>query len=57
MKAIFHKQFSYTSRKVNAGWTASVSNTAQHFPAEFVEAAIAAGCATEAAAKKPKPKE
>lgn len=44
-KAIFTKEFHYSSRTRNAGWSAYPSKTPQTFPREFIEAAIAAGCA------------
>ncbi|WP_273688454.1 hypothetical protein [Ketogulonicigenium vulgare] len=45
-KAIFHQDFHYTSRIRNAGWSAKSALEAQHFPQEFIDAAVAAGCAT-----------
>lgn len=48
MKAIFTKPFSYSSRRVNAGWSIQPSTKPQNFPREVVEAAIDAGCAQEA---------
>ncbi len=46
-KAIFIRPFSYTSRIRNAGWSAKAADHPQHFPREFIQAAIAAGCAME----------
>lgn len=47
MRAIFHKPFSFSSRKSNAGWAIKASTAPQSWPREVVEAAIAAGCATK----------
>lgn len=52
MKAIFHREFHYTSRKFNAGWSAKPCLDPQLFPREFIEAAIRAGCATEVPPKR-----
>lgn len=52
MKAIFHREFHYTSRKYNAGWSAYPKSEPQLFPHEFIEAAIEAGCATEVPPKR-----
>lgn len=46
MRAIFHCDFNYTSRKVNAGWSVKAKREPQSFPRELVEAAIKAGVAT-----------
>ncbi|AEM41409.1 hypothetical protein KvSKV_10305 [Ketogulonicigenium vulgare] len=45
-KAIFHRDFHYTSRLRNAGWSAKAGPDPQHFPQEFIDAAVSAGCAT-----------
>lgn len=47
-KAIFHREFHYTSRKVNAGWSVKSGPKAQTFPRELIDAAVAAGVAKEA---------
>lgn len=55
MRAIFHCDFNYTSRKVNAGWSVKAKREPQSFPRELVEAAIKAGVAarpTRSAANK-----
>lgn len=52
MKAIFHKDFNYSSRTQNAGWSVKASDKAQAFPRELVEAAIKAGVATEVQTKR-----
>lgn len=44
-KAIFHREFHYTSRKRNAGWSAYPNDEPQSFPREFIDAAVNAGCA------------
>ncbi|RNF32950.1 hypothetical protein A7A09_019245 [Paracoccus methylarcula] len=44
-KAIFHREFHYSSRTRNAGWSAYPKAEAQSFPREFIEAAVKAGCA------------
>lgn len=46
-KAIFHREFHYSSRKRNAGWSARPSEEPQYFPREFIDAAVKAGCAVE----------
>ena len=45
MKAIFHKDFNYSSRTRNAGWSAKASGKPQSFPREFIDAAVKAGVA------------
>lgn len=45
MKAIFEREFHYSSRRTNAGWSAYPSGQPQEFPDEFIEAGIRAGCA------------
>ncbi len=40
MKAIFLKDFHYTSRRVNAGWHIKANPKAQNWPREVVMAAI-----------------
>lgn len=52
MKAIFHKDFNYSSRKQNAGWSVKASSKPQTFPRELIEVAVAAGVATEVQPKK-----
>lgn len=52
IKAVFTKEFHYTSRTRNAGWSAYPDEKPQTFPREFIEAAIAAGCAEPEPAKK-----
>jgi hypothetical protein len=47
MKAIFKKDFNYSSRIRNAGWSVKASPEPQSFPRELVEAAIEAGVAEE----------
>ena len=49
-KAIFTREFHYSSRKKNVGWSAYPSSKPQSFPAEFIDAAIKAGCAQAAPA-------
>ena len=46
-KAIFHGEFHYTSRIRNAGWSVYPSPEPQYFPRELIDAAVAAGRATE----------
>lgn len=46
-KAIFTGEFHYSSRKSNAGWSASAEPDPQYFPREFIDAAVKAGRATE----------
>jgi len=46
VKAIFHRDFNYSSRKVNAGWAVKASPKLQTFPRELIEAAAARGVAT-----------
>lgn len=46
MKAIFHRDFNYSSRRVNAGWAVKASPVPQSFPRELIEAAVAGGIAT-----------
>ncbi|MGA0615325.1 hypothetical protein [Paracoccus sp. KR1-242] len=46
-KAIFHREFHYTSMTRNAGWSAYPKAGAQSYPREFIDAAVAAGCAEE----------
>lgn len=46
-KAIFHGEFHYTSRIRNAGWSVQPSPEPQYFPRELIDAAVAAGRATE----------
>jgi hypothetical protein len=46
-KAIFDREFHYSSRTRNAGWSASPSPDPQTFPREFIDAAVSAGAATE----------
>lgn len=45
MKAIFEKDFNYSSRLRNAGWSVKASPEPQSYPRELVEAAIKAGVA------------
>lgn len=44
-KAIFVKDFNYTSRIRNAGWAVKASEAPQSFPRELIDAAIKAGAA------------
>lgn len=46
-KAIFEREFHYSSRTKNAGWSARPSPDPQTFPREFIDAAVKAGAATE----------
>lgn len=46
-KAIFTGEFHYTSMTRNAGWSAYPSDEPQFYPREFIDAAVAAGRATE----------
>lgn len=46
MKAIFHRDFNYSSRRVNAGWAVKAAPEPQVFPRELIEAAVACGAAT-----------
>jgi hypothetical protein len=55
-KAIFTREFHYSSRKKNVGWSAYPSGKPQSFPSEFIDAAIEAGCAEAAPAPKETPK-
>ncbi len=45
MKAIFHDEFRYTSKRRNAGWHVRASETPQTLPQEVIDAAVAAGVA------------
>lgn len=51
-RAIFTKDFHYTSRQRNAGWSARTAPDPQSFPREFIDAAVAAGCAEIAPPKR-----
>lgn len=51
-KAIFTGEFHYSSRKTNAGWSAFPKPDPQSFPREFIDAAVAAGRATEVLPKR-----
>lgn len=51
-KAMFSGEFHYSSRKRNAGWSAYPSDEPQYFPREFIDAAVAAGRATEVLPKR-----
>lgn len=53
-KAIFHGEFHYTSRKSNAGWSVYPSPDPQCYPRELIDAAVAAGRATEVLPSKAK---
>ena len=44
-RAVFDRDFHYTSRRRNAGWSAKAGPGAQLFPGEFIDAALAAGAA------------
>lgn len=46
MKAIFHRDYNYSSRRVNAGWAVKASPEPQTYPRELIEAAVARGAAT-----------
>lgn len=46
-KAIFEREFHYSSRTTNAGWSAEPSPDPQTFPREFIDAAVNAGAVTE----------
>lgn len=46
-KAVFSGEFLYSSRKRNAGWSAYPGDEPQYFPREMIDAAVAAGRATE----------
>ena len=54
-RAVFTREFNYTSRIRNAGWCAKPSPKPQSFPREFIAAAISVGCAEAYEPKKPKP--
>jgi len=54
MKAIFSKDFNYSSRKRNAGWSVKASNKPQSFPRDLIDAAVAAGVAEVVEPKKSK---
>ncbi len=43
--AIFQREFNYSSRNQNAGWSVSASPNPQTFPEELVAAAVEAGAA------------
>lgn len=45
MKAIFNKDFNYSSRLRNAGWSVKASEEPQSYPRELIDAAVAAGAA------------
>lgn len=44
-KAIFHRDFNYSSRQRNAGWAVKASADPQSFPRELIDAALRAGVA------------
>jgi len=46
-KAIFTRDFNYTSRIRNAGWAVKAGPQPQSFPRELIEAAVRAGRARE----------
>ncbi|WP_028716883.1 hypothetical protein [Paracoccus sp. J39] len=46
-KAIFTREFHYTSMTRNAGWSAYPRDEPQYYPREFIDAAVKAGCAKE----------
>jgi len=54
IRAIFNKDFNYTSRKRNAGWSVKASDKPQTFPRELIDAAISAGVAEEVSPSKTK---
>jgi hypothetical protein len=51
MRAIFHKDFNYSSRTKNAGWSVKASKKAQTYPRELIDAAVAVGVAEIVEAK------
>lgn len=53
-KAIFTGEFHYSSRKTYVGWSAYPKPEPQHFPREFIDAAVKAGRATEVLPKQAK---
>lgn len=53
-KAIFHKDFNYSSRRRNAGWGISASEFPQSLPEEVIAAGVAAGAATRVLPRKAK---
>lgn len=55
MKAIFHRDFRYSSRRRNAGWHVRASNESQSLPREVIEAAVAAGAAEVVPPRRSKP--
>ena len=57
MKAIFHRDFNYSSRTHNVGWSVKASPEPQLFPQELIEAAVLRGVATIVAPKRAKPAE
>lgn len=56
-KAIFHRDFHYTSRIRNAGWSVKASPEPQTFPRELIAAAVEAGVAKEVVLQKPEIRE
>lgn len=54
VRAIFNKDFNYSSRKRNVGWSVKASEKPQTFPRELIDAAIAAGAAEPVEPKKKK---
>lgn len=55
MKAIFNKDFGYSSPTRNAGWSAQAGPDPQTFPREFIDAAVAAGVAEIVPPKRAEP--
>lgn len=51
VKAIFHREFHYTSRIRNAGWSVKASPEPQTLPRELIAAAVKAGVAEAVPAK------
>lgn len=53
-KAIFHKEFNYSSRIRNVGWGVKASEEPQAFPEELIAAAVVAGVATRVSPQRAK---
>lgn len=55
MKAIFHREFRYSSRRRNAGWHVRATDEPQNLPREVIEAAVVAGAAEVVPPRRSKP--
>ena len=53
-KAVFDRDFNYSSRKRNVGWGIKASEEPQSLPEEVIAAGVAAGVATRVSPRKAK---